>query len=158
MAEEGHKVHDLHQLPVEIGLMTDGGYPHSGHVDYISPQVNTATGTLDVRAIFENGGGGLLPGYFVRVRVPLRHTEGALWVDATAISQNQLGEYVLVLGSDNVVEQRQINAGQSDGGLRVIASGITADDWVVTNGIQRAVPGQKVDPERKAMVTAAAGQ
>ena len=98
LAEEGQKVKDLYQLPVEIGLMTEAGYPRSGHVDYIAPQVNTATGTLDVRAIFENTDVGLLPGYFVRVRVPLQQTEGALWVDATAISQNQLGEYVLVLG------------------------------------------------------------
>ena len=158
MAKEGQKVQDLHQLPVEIGLATDGGYSRSGHVDYIAPQVNTATGTLDVRAIFENSDIGLLPGYFVRVRVPVQQTEGALWVDATAVSQNQLGEYVLVLGADNIVEQRQVKVGQEEEGLRVIASGLTPDDWVITNGIQRAVPGQKVNPDRKTMVTAAAGQ
>jgi RND family efflux transporter MFP subunit len=158
MAKEGQKVQDLHQLPVEIGLMTDAGYSRSGRVDYVSPQVNTATGTLDVRAIFENADIGLLPGYFVRIRVPLQRAEGALWVDATAISQNQLGEYVLILGADDIVEQRQVKVGQEDGGLRVIASGLAPDDWVVTAGIQRAVPGQKVNPERKTMVTAAAGQ
>ena len=158
MAKEDRNVQDLRQLPVEIGLMTDAGYPRSGRVDYISPQVNTPTGTLEVRAIFENSDIGLLPGYFARIRVPLQQTEGALWVDATAISQNQLGEYVLVLGADNIVEQRQVTAGQGDGGLKVIASGLAADDWVITAGIQRAVPGQKVDPERKTMMAAAAGQ
>ncbi len=158
LAAEGEKVRDLYQVPVEIGLMSETGYPHSGRLDYIAPQVNTATGSLDVRAIFENGDAGLLPGYFVRVRVPMRQTEGALWVDATAISQNQLGEYVLVLGANNVVEQRQVKAGQEEGGLRVVASGLTPDDWVITTGIQRAVPGQTVNPERKIMVTAAAGQ
>ena len=158
MAKEGHNVQDLRQLPVEIGLMTDAGYPRSGRVDYISPQVNTPTGTLEVRAIFENSDIGLLPGYFARIRVPLQQTEGALWVDATAISQNQLGEYVLVLGADNIVEQRQVKVGQEDGGLKVVASGLAADDWVITAGIQRAVPGQKVDPERKTMMAAAAGQ
>jgi multidrug efflux pump subunit AcrA (membrane-fusion protein) len=62
------------------------------------------------------------------------------------------------LGADNVVEQRQVKVGQEEGGLRVIASGLTADDWVITTGVQRAVPGQTVNPERKTMVTAAAGQ
>jgi len=158
MAQEGKKVADLHQLPVEIGLMTDAGYPRSGQLDYVAPLVNSATGTLDARAIFENSDIGLLPGYFVRVRVPVQQTEGALWVDETAVSQNQLGEYVLVLGADDIVEQRQVKVGQQDGGLRVIASGLAKDDWVITAGIQRAVPGQKVNPERKTMVTAAAGQ
>lgn len=158
MAKEGHNVQDLHQLPVEIGLMTDAGYPRRGRVDYVSPQVNTPTGTLEVRAIFENTDIGLLPGYFARIRVPVQQTEGALWVDATAIGQSQLGEYVLVLGADNIVEQRQVKVGQEDGGLKVVASGLSADDWVVTAGIQRAVPGQKVDPERKTMMAAAAGQ
>ncbi len=158
LADERQKVKDLYQLPVEIGLMTETGYPRSGHIDYIAPQVNTATGTLDVRAIFENSDVGLLPGYFVRVRVPMQQNEAALWVDATAISQNQLGEYVLVLGADNIVEQRQVKIGQEEGGLRVIASGLKADDWVITTGVQRAVPGQTVNPERKTMVTAAAGQ
>ena len=158
LADERQKVKALYDLPVEIGLMTEAGYPRIGHVDYIAPQVNTGTGTLDVRAMFDNADVGLLPGYFVRVRVPLQQTEGALWVDATAISQNQLGEYVLVLGADNVVEQRQVKVGQEEGGLRVIASGLAPDDWVITGGIQRAVPGQTVNPERKTMMTAAAGQ
>lgn len=158
MAEDGQKVQDLQQLPVEIGLMTEAGYPHIGHLDYIAPQVNTATGTLDVRAIFDNSDVGLLPGYFVRVRVPEHQTESALWVDATAFGQNQLGEYVVVLGADNVVEQRQVKVGEEEAGLRVVASGLAPDDWVITAGIQRAVPGQIVNPERKTMVTAAAGQ
>jgi RND family efflux transporter MFP subunit len=158
LAQEGQKVRDIYQVPVEIGLMSEAGYSRTGHLDYVAPQVSTATGTLDVRALFDNGDGGLLPGYFVRVRVPMQQTENALWVDATAISQNQLGEYVLVLGADNIVEQRQVKVGQEEGGLRVIASGLTADDWVITTGIQRAVPGQTVNPERKTMVTAAAGQ
>jgi RND family efflux transporter MFP subunit len=158
MAESGQKVQDLYQLPVEIGLMTDVGYPRSGHLSYVAPQVTASTGTLDARAIFENSDGALLPGYFARVRVPIRSTDGALWVDETAVGQNQLGEYLLVLDKDDVVEQRQVKIGQAENGLRVIDSGLAADDWVVTGGIQRAVPGQKVNPERRTMVTAAAGQ
>lgn len=158
MAESGQKVQDLYQLPVEIGLMTDVGYPRSGHLSYVAPQVTASTGTLDARAIFENSDGALLPGYFARVRVPIRSTDGALWVDETAVGQNQLGEYLLVLDKHDIVEQRQVKIGQAENGLRVIDSGLAADDWVVTGGIQRAVPGQKVSPERRTMVTAAAGQ
>jgi membrane fusion protein, multidrug efflux system len=158
LAAEGRSREDIHNVPVEIGLMTDTGYPYRGHVDYVSPQVNPATGTLEVRGIFENKNGVLLPGLFVRVRVPSERTERALWVDETAIGQNQLGEYLLVLSKDNIVEQRQIKTSASEGGLKVVESGLGPNDWVVTSGIQRAVPGQKVNPDERTMKTAAAGQ
>ncbi len=160
LAEEGRSRENYHKVPVEIGLMTDTGYPIGGHLDYVSPQVNSATGTLEVRAIFENKDGRLLPGLFVRLRVPQpqQQPESALWVDETAIGQNQLGEYLLTLGKDNVVEQRQIKTAESEGGLKAVESGLTPNDWVVTSGIQRAVPGQKVNPEERTMITAAAGQ
>jgi RND family efflux transporter MFP subunit len=158
LAAQGRSREDIHNVPVEIGLMTDTGYPYRGHLDYVAPQVNPATGTLEVRGIFENKDGLLLPGLFVRVRVPFERTESALWVDETAIGQNQLGEYLLVVGKDNIVEQRPIKTGQSEGGLKVVESGLAPNDWVVTSGIQRAVPGQKVNPDEHAMKTAAAGQ
>ncbi len=158
LAAEGRSQHDIHSVPVEIGLMSEADYPHKGHVDYVSPQVNPATGTLEVRALFENPDGRLLPGLFVRVRVPFERTSGALWVDQTAIGQNQLGQYLLVLSKDNVVEQRQITTGEAEGGLQVVKSGIAANDLVVTSGIQRAVPGQKINPEERTMMTASAGQ
>ena len=157
LADDGQPVRSVYQLPIQIGLMTDKGYPREGHVDYVSPLVDTATGTLQIRGIFENPDADLLPGYFVRARVPIRQNDGALWVDETAIGQNQQGEYLLVVGQDNVVEQKPVKAGQTEGGLRVIDSGITAGDWVVTGGVQRAIPGQKVEPDRRSMV-AAAGQ
>jgi membrane fusion protein, multidrug efflux system len=156
-AAEGRSQQDYRTVPVEMGLMTDTGYPYQGHIDYVAPQVDPATGTLEVRAIFENKDGFLLPGLFARVRVPVEHNENALWVDQTAIGQNQVGQYLLVLGKDNVVEQRQIKAGEPEGGLRVVESGLTPNDWVVTSGIQRAVPGQKISPEERTMATAQPG-
>jgi RND family efflux transporter MFP subunit len=160
LAAEDRSREDYHKVPVEIGLMTDTGYPYRGHLDYVAPQVNTGTGTVEGRGIFDNSDGRLLPGLFVRVRVPQPKQQpgNALWVDETAIGQNQLGEYLLILGKDNVVEQRQIKTGQSESGLKVVESGLTANDKVITGGIQRAVPGQKVNPEERAMMTAAAGQ
>jgi RND family efflux transporter MFP subunit len=157
-ASDGKAGQDIHDIPVEIGLMTDTGYPYLGHLNYVAPQVNSATGTLEVRAIFDNKDGFLLPGLFVRVRVPIGRKENALWVPETAIGQNQQGEYLLIAGKDNTVEQRQIKTGQSEDGLKVVESGLAPDDLVVTNGIQRAVPGQKVNPEEHTMTKAAAGQ
>jgi len=73
MAQQGVSAADLiNKLPVEVGLQTETGYPHKGLLDYVSPDVNQSTGTLQVRAVFENAKQALLPGYFARVRIPLR--------------------------------------------------------------------------------------
>jgi membrane fusion protein, multidrug efflux system len=140
---------ELEKTPVEIGLQTEEGYPHKGHLDYVSPQVDASSGTLTVRGLFENKNRALLPGLFVRVRVPLQRTEKAILVPDEAIGVGQQGTYVLVVGKDNVVEQRLVKLGQlQDDGLRIVLSGLGADDLVVTGGIQRAVPGSKVDPQK----------
>ncbi len=65
---------------------------------------------------------------------------------------------MLVVGKDNTVEQRQVKLGQISGRLRVVESGLTGDEWVIIKGMQRAVPGNKVEPEKKTMTAAAAGQ
>jgi multidrug efflux pump subunit AcrA (membrane-fusion protein) len=88
-----------------------------------------------------------LPGYYVRVRVPLAQQEGALLVPDVALGSDQSGRYVLVVNGDNVVEQRKVQAGPVEGDLRVIDSGLKADDRVVIAGLLRAIPGQKVDPQ-----------
>lgn len=147
---------DLGSIPVEIGLQTEEGYPHKGHLDYVSPQIDEATGTLLVRALFENGDHLMIPGLFVRVRVPVGRTDKALLVRDDAIGAGQQGSYVLVLGKDDVVEQRQVKTGQREGSLRVIDSGLDAGDWVVTQGIQQAIPGSKVAPEKIDMNAATA--
>ncbi|KQV70233.1 efflux RND transporter periplasmic adaptor subunit [Rhizobium sp. Root1220] len=147
---------DLPNIPVEISLQDEDGFHHKGHLDYVSPQVDTSTGTLQVRAFFDNKDHALLPGLFVRVRVPVGHNDKALLVRDSAVGTNQLGSYVLVLGKDDTVEQKPVKTGQRDGALRVIESGIGAEDWVVTEGIQQAIPGSKVSPEKIDMKTAAA--
>lgn len=152
LAKRGKTLAGLHEVPVEIGLQTEEGYPHKGHVDYVAPQVDPATGTLEVRAIFDNKRLDLLPGLFVRVRIPVQQIDNALLVADSALRASQAGEYLLVIGKDNTVEQRQVKTGQLDGQMRVIESGLGADDWVVTQGLQRAIPGSKVEPEQKAMV------
>lgn len=144
---------DLPSIPAELGLQSEEGYPHKGHLDYVSPQLDASTGTLQVRALFDNKDKVMLPGFFVRVRVPIGQNEKALLVRDDAIATNQLGSYLLVLGKDDTVEQKQVKTGQREGALRVIESGLGPADWVVVQGIQQATPGSKVAPEKIDMKT-----
>jgi membrane fusion protein, multidrug efflux system len=143
-------------IPVEIGLQDEEGYPHKGNLNYASPQLNSATGTLTARAIFDNKDHTLLAGLFVRVRVPIGHQDKALLTRDDAIGTNQEGSYVLVVGPDNVVQRKIVKTGNREGQLRIIESGLDPGDWVVTEGIQRAFPGAKVDPQRTASTPVAA--
>jgi RND family efflux transporter MFP subunit len=139
---------DLKQIPVEIGLQTEDGYPHKGTLDYVSPTLNQLTGTLAVRGIIPNPDRVLLPGYFVRVRVPEPSERSeALLVPDTALGADQGGRYLLVVNGDNIVEQRKVKTGPLDSGLRVIEEGLKPDDRVVIAGLLHAVPGEKVDPQ-----------
>jgi membrane fusion protein, multidrug efflux system len=95
-AEAGHPVSStdlprLSSIPVEIGLQGEEGYPHKGHLDYVSPQIDAATGTLTLRALFENKDHVLLPGLFVRVRTPTGYREKALLTRNDAIGTSQEG-------------------------------------------------------------------
>lgn len=145
----GMSTSELRQLPVEVALQTETGYPHKGKLDYISPTLNQSTGTLAVRGILPNPDRVLLPGFFVRVRVPFDEQQDALMVPDVALGSDQAGRYVLVVNGDNVVEQRKVRTGPLEGDLRVIETGLKPDDRVVTTGLLRAIPGQKVDPQLK---------
>ncbi len=151
LARTGRTTADLLGISVEVGLQTETGYPHSGRLDYLAPTVDASTGTLAARATLQNADRALLPGYFVRVRVPSQ-PQAALLVPDVALGSDQGGRYVLVVNKDNVVEQRRVEPRQLVGELRVIESGLTKDDRVVVGGIMRAIPGQKVAPELRAAV------
>ncbi len=139
---------DLSSISVDIGLQGEQGYPHKGHMDYASPQVDQSTGTLTVRAVFDNKDHSLLPGLFARVRTPVAHQDKALLTRNDAIGTSQEGSYVLVVGADNIVQRKIVKTGDRQGQLRIIESGLDPSDWVVTEGIQRAFPGAKVNPQR----------
>jgi RND family efflux transporter MFP subunit len=138
---------DLNKVPVEVGLQTETGYPHRGTLNYRSPTVDQSTGTLAVRGILQNSDRVLLPGYFVRVRVPVSQETNALLVPDVALGSDQGGAYVLVVDKDNLVQQRKVELGAVTDGMRIIESGLTADDRVVVSGLLRVVPGEKVDPQ-----------
>src|SRR5689334_2795227 len=143
----GMTADDLRQLPVEVGLQTETGFPHKGNLDYAAATLNQSTGTLPVRGVLANADRQLLPGFFVRVRVPIDRVQDGLFVPDVALGADQAGRYVLVVNAENVVEQRRVRIGPLEGGLRVIEEGLKADDRVITAGLLRAIPGQKVDPQ-----------
>ncbi|MFG1463733.1 efflux RND transporter periplasmic adaptor subunit [Xanthobacter sp. DSM 24535] len=143
---------DLANIPVEIGLQTEQGYPHAGRLDYVAPQVDPNTGTLTVRGIFENKNMALIPGLFARVRLPLGAPVDMVVVNDAAIGTNQSGSYVLTVDSTGKVSQQVVNLGQiQSNGLRALSAGLSAGTQVVVNGLQRAVPGSKVTVEKGAM-------
>ncbi|WP_334417310.1 MULTISPECIES: efflux RND transporter periplasmic adaptor subunit [unclassified Bradyrhizobium] len=140
---------DLRQVPIEVGLQTETGFPHKGTLDYAATTLNQSTGTLPVRGVLPNADRALLPGFFIRIRVPLDQVQNALLVPDVALGSDQAGRYVLVVNGENVVEQRKVRVGPLEGELRVIEEGLKADDRVITAGLLRAIPGQKVDPQLK---------
>ena len=144
LAKRGETTASLIGIPVEVGLQNEDGYLHEGKLDYVAPTVNPSTGTLAARASLENADRGLLPGYFVRVRIASR-PQPTLLVPNVALGSDQGGSYVLVVNKEDVVEQRQVEIGQVVGDLRVIENGVNKDDRVVVGGIMRAIPGEKVD-------------
>ncbi len=138
---------DFSRVRVEVGRMDEQGHPHAGRIDYVAPALDAATGTLAVRAVFDNPTRALLPGLFVRIRIPMPEEDGeSLLVPDQALGANQAGPYLLVVDKDGVVQQRGVRTGALQGRMRVVA-GLGPDDRVVVNGLQKAIPGQKVAPQ-----------
>jgi RND family efflux transporter MFP subunit len=140
---------EIQKVPLEIGLMDEEGFPHKGFLNYVSPELDPTTGTILVRGLFQNPNLSLIPGFFVRVRMPQGvGAKMSLLVPNRVIAEDQAGQYVLVVNKDNVVEQRRITTGQLlVGGLRVVESGLKPDERVVLTTSGRAVPGNKVVPQ-----------
>jgi len=133
------------KIPIEVGLMDEQGYPHKGVIQYIAPELDPATGTILVRGVFDNPDRTLLPGFFVHIRVPTSDKPVAsLLVPNRAIGTSQQGKYLLVVNGQDEVEQRFVKTGAAVGELRVVESGLKADDRVIVSGAGRAVPGRKV--------------
>ena len=131
-------------MPLELGLANEKGFPHLGRIDYVDPGVDTATGTVQARGIFPNKDGKLVSGAFVRVRVPFETKNDAMLVPEEALGSDSQGRFVLVVNEDGVVERRNVVIGSQTDTDRIIESGLKATDRVVTLGLQKARPGQKV--------------
>ena len=133
---------------IEAARSTDEGYPFEGNLDLADQGVDRETGTLMLRAVFPNPNPvQLVPGLFVRARLPLREREDVLLVSERALGADQTGRYVLIVDDDDVVQHRSVKIGALVDGLRVIEEGVEATDRVITNGVLYARPGGKVIPE-----------
>ncbi len=137
---------ELAKVPVEIGLQDEAGFPHRGTLDYVAPALDPATGTISVRAVFDNADRVLLPGYFAHVRVPIERDPHVLMVPEVALGADQIGRTLLVVDAQDVVQLRHVTVGDTEAGLREITSGIAPGERIVVEGLQRAAPGQKVAP------------
>ena len=132
--------------PVYLALGNETEYAHKGYMDFVDNRVNTATGTLMGRAVFQNPDHYLAPGMFVRVRlIGKGKYQGAL-INDRAIATDQDRKYVLVVGEGDKVEYRAIRTGPMVEGLRVVRDGVKAGDRVIVNGLQRVRPGMVVKP------------
>ena len=140
------------QIPVSLGLASDKGYPHNGIIDFADNRVNPGTGTIRVRATFDNSKRIFKPGLFTRLRIPVSEPYQALLVAERAIGIDQGVKYVLVVDDKNIVERRFVEPGPvQDDGLQVMKSGLKPGDVIVVNGMQRARPGKPVTPQRGEM-------
>ncbi len=140
--------------PVFVGVLNEKGYPHKGQLDFASISLTPTTGTLLIRGVFPNPDGKILPGLYARVRVPVK--EGpAFLVPQEAIGYDQRGSYVLVVNENNQVQRLSIRTGTLVDHLRVVEEGLTGKEWVVIKGVQKAIPGRQVTPERQDSGTSA---
>jgi RND family efflux transporter MFP subunit len=139
---------DLRKVPVDVALSDQTGFPLQGTIEYVAPALDPATGTLLVRGILANPDRTLLPGFFVKMRLPMAKVDrNAMLVPDRSLQEDQGGRYLLIVNKDDLVEQRYVQLGQLDGALRVITSGLKADDRVVVGDLWRATPGTKVKPQ-----------
>lgn len=129
-----------------LGLTDETGYPHEGRIDYFDIRVDSSTGTIQVRGVFPNSNNLLLPGLFVRIRVPVGTQYDAWVVPDSALGADQQGRFLLLVDDKNMIEYRPVKIGAKVDEMRVIESGISPDDRVIIKGIQRARPGATVNP------------
>jgi len=139
------------RIPVEMVTSTTDGTVLRGKMQLIDNQVDAASGTVRVRAVFDNPEGSLLPGQFARLRMGQPDAEPRLVVSERAVGTDQDRRFVLVVDGDNKAAYREVSLGPSVEGLRIVASGLEAGERVVVNGLQRVRPGAVVAPEPVAM-------
>ena len=135
------------KAPVEVGLQNEQGYPHVGVLDFADNALSTSTGTIALRGIFQNGDTTLFPGLFARVRIPLGGPRPSLVIPGSAIGNDQQGDFVYVVGANDVVERRGIVRGPLSPNGLVVRSGLAPTDRIIVNGLLNARVGEKVAPQ-----------
>jgi RND family efflux transporter MFP subunit len=145
-------------VPIEMGLANESAYPNQGKMDFGDLGVDPLTGTIQYRAIFPNPEGRLVSGLYTRLRTRLGQPQEAILVPERAIGTGQRGDYVLIAerkGETATIRDQPVKLGIAEDGLRVVSEGLTGDELIVVNGVQRARPGAEVSPKEVDAVQAA---
>ncbi len=137
-------------LPARLKLIDEQEFKHEGKIDFVDNAIDRSSGTIRGRAEFKNPDGKLTPGMFGRIQITVSAPAVAVLVPDSAIATEQVRKFVYVLSKDDVVNPKYVTLGPVVDGLRVITSGLDANDTVVVNGLMRVRPGAKVSPENAA--------
>ncbi len=137
----------LELIPVQMGTAASIDTPFEGRLQLVDNQVDARSGTVRARAVFDNKDGQLMPGQFARIRMGQATKGSALLINERAVGTDQNKKFVLVVGADNKAAYREITLGASANGLRVVKSGLAANERIVVNGLQRVRPGALVAPQ-----------
>lgn len=143
----------LESIPVEMEA-GENGQPVRGHLQFIDNRVDMASGTVQLRAVFDNPDGRFLPGQFVRVRIGQPKPEPQLLISERAVGTDQDKKFVLVVGPQNKVDYREVVLGDWANGLRVVRTGLKPGERIIVNGLQHVRPGAVVTPQPVAMASA----
>ncbi len=146
----------VEQIPVQMGTSGDTDTPVTGHLQLVDNQVDARSGTVRVRAVFDNADGALIPGQFARLRMGQVKTGSALLISERAVGTDQNKKFVMVVGADDKANYREVTLGANVDGLRIVTSGLKANERVVVNGLQRVRPGARVVPQVVTMSVAEA--
>jgi RND family efflux transporter MFP subunit len=138
-------------VPVWLGLANQEGFPHQGTINFVDNQVNPKTGTMRLRGVFPNQDQVLVPGLFVRVRVPIGRSHKALLVSERALDTDQGHKILYVVNEKNEVAARPVRVGAFHNSLVEITAGLKAGERVIVNGLQQVQPGATVEPTLIAM-------
>lgn len=144
----------VEQQPVAMKLANSTDYNFWGELDFVDNSINPATGTIRVRASFENADGYLIPGMFAHLKIASSPSFDGILIDEKAVGTNLTNKFVLVLDADNKVVYRPVVLGDKVGGMRLIKSGLSAGESIVVNGLQRVRPGVVVNPQVVDMASA----
>src|SRR5882724_11120045 len=133
------------QIPAEMGLADENGFPHQGYMDFVDNRVDPNTGTLRARGVFTNSDHSLSPGFFARLRIPGSGKYPALLIPDRALGSDQSQKFVYVVNAEKKVEFRPVQIGPLIDGLRVVKTGLKAGEQVIIEGLLRVRPGVVVD-------------
>ncbi|HEV7435667.1 MAG TPA: efflux RND transporter periplasmic adaptor subunit [Pseudorhizobium sp.] len=147
-------VRALDKVPVEISTLAQGE-PTRGRLQLIDNEVSATSGTIRLRAVFDNPDGDLIPGQFVRVRLGQPRPQEHLLVSESAVGSDQDKKFVLVVDQSNTVAYRPVALGAAVDGRRIVEDGLAPGDRVVVNGLQRVRPGAVVEPQTEPAEVAA---